>query len=197
MHVALHESTPDFPLRKFRIVRGDGHETRFSHLDHLSIMVIRLPDEQFSLHLIQDAQPIRFLWHVQRVEKRLRFHRCSVEIVGDYQNPIAAPFPVSNFHRLPHSIHRVTEALERLMEEDAAADRPFIAALAISSKARGTSHKPYTLLTAFDRPHFLIGKSEMVTNFMHQNMSNNRIQRELTSRPKIEDRIPIEKNPIW
>ena len=25
----------------------------------------------------------------------------------------------------PHSIHRVTEALERLMEEDAAADRPF------------------------------------------------------------------------
>ena len=36
----------------------------------------------------------------------------------------------------PHSIHRVTDALERLMEEDAAADRPFIAALVIS-KARG------------------------------------------------------------
>ena len=36
----------------------------------------------------------------------------------------------------PHSIHQVTEALERLMEEDAAADRPFIAALVIS-KARG------------------------------------------------------------
>ena len=36
----------------------------------------------------------------------------------------------------PHSIHRVTEALERLMEEDAAADRPFIAALVIST-ARG------------------------------------------------------------
>jgi hypothetical protein len=36
----------------------------------------------------------------------------------------------------PRSIHRVTEALERLMEEDAAADRPFIAALVIS-KARG------------------------------------------------------------
>ena len=36
----------------------------------------------------------------------------------------------------PHSIHRVTEALERLMEEDAAADRPFIAALVVS-KARG------------------------------------------------------------
>ena len=36
----------------------------------------------------------------------------------------------------PHSIHQVTEALECLMEEDAAADRPFIAALAIS-KTRG------------------------------------------------------------
>jgi hypothetical protein len=48
------------------------------------------------------------------------------------------------------------------MEEGAAADRPFIAALAISSKACGTSHKPYTLLTAFDHPHILIGKSEMV-----------------------------------
>jgi hypothetical protein len=36
----------------------------------------------------------------------------------------------------PHSIHQVTEALERLMEEDVAAHRPFIAALAVS-KARG------------------------------------------------------------
>ena len=37
----------------------------------------------------------------------------------------------------PHSIHRVTEALERLMEEDAAADRPFIAALVISKACGG------------------------------------------------------------
>jgi hypothetical protein len=36
----------------------------------------------------------------------------------------------------PYSIQQVTEALERLMEEDAAADRPFITALVIS-KARG------------------------------------------------------------
>jgi hypothetical protein len=36
----------------------------------------------------------------------------------------------------PHSIQRVTAALEHLMEEDAAADRPFIAALVIS-KVRG------------------------------------------------------------
>ena len=36
----------------------------------------------------------------------------------------------------PHTIHQVTEALEHLMAEDAATDRPFIAAIAIS-KARG------------------------------------------------------------
>lgn len=36
----------------------------------------------------------------------------------------------------PNAIHQVTEALEHLMAEDAATDRPFIAAIAIS-KARG------------------------------------------------------------
>ena len=36
----------------------------------------------------------------------------------------------------PNTIHQVTEALEHLMAEDAAADRPFIAAIVIS-KARG------------------------------------------------------------
>ena len=41
----------------------------------------------------------------------------------------------------PHSIHQVTEILEHLMEEDAAADRPFIAALVIS-KARGGLSAP-------------------------------------------------------
>ena len=45
--------------------------------------------------------------------------------VGERSSDIATPFHPS-----------VTEALERLTEEDAAADRPFIAALAIS-KARG------------------------------------------------------------
>ena len=59
-----------------------------SCLLHLGIMGIRNPNEQFSLHLIQDAQPVRFLWHVQRVEKQLRFNPCSVEILGDYRNPI-------------------------------------------------------------------------------------------------------------
>jgi hypothetical protein len=32
----------------------------------------------------------------------------------------------------PNTIHQVTDTLERLMEEDAAAGRPFIAALAVS-----------------------------------------------------------------
>jgi hypothetical protein len=37
----------------------------------------------------------------------------------------------------PHSIHRLTDALERLMEEDAAAGRPLLAALAASKTSRG------------------------------------------------------------
>ena len=36
----------------------------------------------------------------------------------------------------PNTIHQVTEALEQIMAEDAAADRPFIAAMVIS-KTRG------------------------------------------------------------
>src|ERR1700730_4941077 len=28
------------------------------------------------------------LWHIERVEERLRFHLRGVEIVGDYRNPI-------------------------------------------------------------------------------------------------------------
>jgi hypothetical protein len=46
----------------------------------------------------------------------------------------------------PRSIHRVTEAQESLMEEDAAADPPFIAALAIS-KARGGLPAPGTFIS--------------------------------------------------
>jgi len=37
----------------------------------------------------------------------------------------------------PQSIHRVTVDLERVMEEDAVADRPFIAALVISKARAG------------------------------------------------------------
>jgi hypothetical protein len=41
----------------------------------------------------------------------------------------------------PNTIHQVAEALEQLMAEDAAADRPFIAAMVIS-KARGGMPAP-------------------------------------------------------
>ncbi len=41
----------------------------------------------------------------------------------------------------PNTIHQVTEALEQLMAEDAAANRPFIAAMVIS-KARGGMPAP-------------------------------------------------------
>ena len=37
----------------------------------------------------------------------------------------------------PHTIHQVTEALEELMAEDAATDRPFIAAMAVSKWRNG------------------------------------------------------------
>jgi hypothetical protein len=60
-----------------------------------------------------------------------------LENVAKHQLPITYQELTKALQILPpHSIHQVTEALERLMEEDAAADRPFIAALAIS-KARG------------------------------------------------------------
>ena len=39
--------------------------------------------------------------------------------------------------RPPNTIHQVTDTLERLMEEDAAAHRPFIAALAVSGTLGG------------------------------------------------------------
>jgi hypothetical protein len=68
---------------------------------------------------------------------RYRAGLCALEDPVNEARGAAEQVAVIGSERLPpHSIHRVTEALERLMEEDAAADRPFIAALAIS-KARG------------------------------------------------------------
>ena len=73
-------------------------------------------------------------------DNRLSTHarvRAFLENVAKRQIPITYQELAKALQILPpHSIHRVTEALERLMEEDAAADRPFIAALVIS-KARG------------------------------------------------------------
>jgi hypothetical protein len=47
----------------------------------------------------------------------------------------------------PHTIHRLTEALERLMDEDAAAGRPLLAALC-TSKARAGLPGPGFFLKA-------------------------------------------------
>jgi hypothetical protein len=58
----------------------------------------------------------------------------------------------------PHSIHRVTQALEHLMEEDAAAERPFIAALAIS-KARAAYRGTGSLIA----PDVLAGSQAIPT----------------------------------
>jgi hypothetical protein len=65
---------------------------------------------------------------------RVRAHLCrcdSQEIPITYQ-ALAKAMNLSP----PNTIHQVTVALERLMEEDAAAGRPFIAAFVIS-KTRG------------------------------------------------------------
>ena len=63
--------------------------------------------------------------------------RAFLENVTKRQIRVTYQAPAWAFQILsPHSIYRVAEARERLMEEDAAAGRPFIAALAIS-KARG------------------------------------------------------------
>ncbi len=60
-----------------------------------------------------------------------------LENIAKHRTPITYQELAKALQFLPrHSIHRVTQALERLIEEDAAADRPFIAALA-TSKARG------------------------------------------------------------
>ena len=64
--------------------------------------------------------------------------RAFLENVAKRQTPITYQELTKALHiSPPHSIHRVTEALEHLMEEDAAADRPFIAALVISRARRG------------------------------------------------------------
>ncbi|HKD43849.1 MAG TPA: hypothetical protein VKB87_26435 [Myxococcaceae bacterium] len=64
--------------------------------------------------------------------------RAFLENVAKRQTPITYQELTKALRILPpHSIHRVTEALQHLMAEDAAADRPFIAALAISRAPGG------------------------------------------------------------
>src|SRR4051794_16417437 len=45
----------------------------------------------------------------------------------------------------PYTIHRVTEALERLMDEDAAAGRPLLAAFAVSKARSGVPARGFFL----------------------------------------------------
>jgi len=72
--------------------------------------------------------------HTRITAKRLRSH---LEELAGQRVPIAYR-ELAKALRLspPRTIHQVTQALERVMQEDAAASRPFIAALAIS-RARG------------------------------------------------------------
>jgi hypothetical protein len=98
----------------------------------------------------------------------------------------------------PHSIHRVTEALERLMEEDAAADRPFIAALAIS-KARGGLPGPGQLRPA-SRPvrgrSGRSGRKDVSRRRAERRLrSLGRFARQLTATTNNEDILFTETNP--
>ena len=72
--------------------------------------------------------------HIQTIALRLRKHLQKIaerRVPTTYQE-LAKALGLTP----PHTIHQVTETLEHLMMEDAATDRPFIAAIAIS-KARG------------------------------------------------------------
>jgi hypothetical protein len=86
--------------------------------------------------LVPVAAEMRTFGEVDRVPTHARA-RAFLETVAKRRILITYQELASALQILPpHSIHRVTEALEHMMQEDAAAGRPFIAALAIS-KARG------------------------------------------------------------
>jgi hypothetical protein len=69
-----------------RDVRGNGHETRFlpfafRHHGH--------PEPKRTILASPDPRcATRPVFVACRVEKQLRFNRCSAEILGDYRNPI-------------------------------------------------------------------------------------------------------------
>ena len=71
----------------------------------------------------------------QALARRLRAHLqalAAVRVPVPYQD-LAKAMLLSP----PHTIHQVTEALEQLMAEDAATDRPFIAAMVVSKWRSG------------------------------------------------------------
>jgi hypothetical protein len=73
----------------------------------------------------------------EALARRLRAH---LQALAALRVPV--PVPYRNLAEAmllspPHTIHQVTEALEQLMAEDAATDRPFIAAMAVSKWRSG------------------------------------------------------------
>ena len=67
----------------------------------------------------------------ETLTRRLRAHLATRRLPITYQEAAKGLLLLP-----PNTIHQVTEALEQIMAEDAAADRPFIAAMVIS-KCRG------------------------------------------------------------
>ena len=66
---------------------------------------------------------------------RLRAH---LQVIATRRSPITYQAAAKGLLLSPpKSIHQITEALEQLMAEDAAADRPFIAAMVISQVRGG------------------------------------------------------------
>lgn len=83
---------------------------------------------------VQRADELSYPFSMQTIAPRLRQH---LQKIAARRVPITYRELVMALKLTPpNTIHQVTAALEHLMAEDAAADRPFIAAIAIS-KARG------------------------------------------------------------
>jgi hypothetical protein len=114
-------------------------------------VLLRQDFVSFAARCFQELNPqaeLAMNWHLEVIaakltageDTRMPTHarvRAFLENVAKRQIPITYQELTKALQILPpHSVHQLTEALERLMEEDAAADRPFIAALAVS-KVRG------------------------------------------------------------
>ena len=86
----------------------------------MTVKAMNSPDTAHSNGLPLDALAVRVRKHLQNTARQ------SIPIT--YQ-ALAKALGLTP----PNTIHQLTEALEQLMREDAAVDRPFIAALVISS----------------------------------------------------------------
>src|ERR1700730_794674 len=93
--VAPSRNAPNNLNTRLRTTHTTGRMTariRITLADHFALRTWNAQTAQSAQTMQGGPQttltPVRFLWHVQRVEEQLRFHRCSVEIVGAYRNPI-------------------------------------------------------------------------------------------------------------